>query len=122
MLYFFLINLILKILGKINILMCKAFCFGCSKRVNTCASVENNTRMGTTVVDFLILTCNKDLLFVFYVRCTIDWNKGKNITVKTIKKTQKHKGRGTKRTVTKTVQNDSFFNFFNPPEGINGLE
>lgn len=48
--------------------------------------------------------------------CTIDWNKGKNVTVKVIKKTQKHKGRGTKRTVTKTVQNDSFFNFFTPPE------
>jgi nucleosome assembly protein 1-like 1 len=48
--------------------------------------------------------------------CTIDWNKGKNVTVKVIKKVQKHKGRGTKRTVTKTVQNDSFFNFFSPPE------
>ena len=49
-------------------------------------------------------------------RCTIDWKKGKNVTVKLIKKTQKHKGRGTKRTITKTVQNDSFFNFFTPPE------
>lgn len=48
--------------------------------------------------------------------CSIDWKKGKNVTVKVMKKTQKHKGRGTKRTVTKTVQNDSFFNFFNPPE------
>jgi len=48
--------------------------------------------------------------------CKIDWKKGKNVTVKVVKKTQKHKGRGTKRTVTKTVQNDSFFNFFSPPE------
>ncbi|XP_077995080.1 nucleosome assembly protein 1-like 1 isoform X2 [Glandiceps talaboti] len=48
--------------------------------------------------------------------CTIDWKKGKNVTVKVIKKKQKHKGRGTTRTVTKTVQNDSFFNFFNPPQ------
>jgi len=48
--------------------------------------------------------------------CSIDWQKGKNITVKQIKKVQKHKGRGTKRTVTKTVQADSFFNFFNPPQ------
>jgi nucleosome assembly protein 1-like 1 len=48
--------------------------------------------------------------------CTIDWQKGKNVTVKLIKKVQKHKGRGTKRTVTKTVQADSFFNFFNPPQ------
>lgn len=47
--------------------------------------------------------------------CTIDWKKGKNVTVKVVKKVQKHKGRGTKRTVMKTVQNDSFFNFFSPP-------
>ncbi|XP_046394490.1 nucleosome assembly protein 1-like 1 [Ischnura elegans] len=47
--------------------------------------------------------------------CTIDWKKGKNVTVKLVKKRQKHKSRGSLRTVTKTVQNDSFFNFFNPP-------
>ncbi|ELK13218.1 Nucleosome assembly protein 1-like 4 [Pteropus alecto] len=46
--------------------------------------------------------------------CTIDWKKGKNVTVKTIKKKQKHKGRGTVRTIIKQVPNDSFFNFFNP--------
>ncbi|KAL7647993.1 UNVERIFIED_CONTAM: hypothetical protein RMT77_001609 [Armadillidium vulgare] len=46
--------------------------------------------------------------------CTIDWKKGKNVTVKTIKKKQKHKSRGAVRTITKTVQNDSFFNFFSP--------
>jgi len=51
------------------------------------------------------------------VRCTVDWKKGKNVTVKVVKKVQKHKGRGTKRTVMKTVQNDSFFNFFAPPQG-----
>ncbi|XP_071479935.1 nucleosome assembly protein 1-like 1 [Diadema antillarum] len=48
--------------------------------------------------------------------CEIDWKKGKNVTVKVIKKKQKHKGRGTTRMVTKTVQTDSFFNFFNPPK------
>ena len=53
-------------------------------------------------------------------RCTIHWKKGQNVTVKTIKKVQKHRGRGTKRTVTKTVQNDSFFNFFTPPTGTCG--
>ncbi|XP_014207291.1 nucleosome assembly protein 1-like 1 isoform X1 [Copidosoma floridanum] len=47
--------------------------------------------------------------------CSIDWKKGKNVTIKTIKKNQKHKSRGSMRTVTKTVQNDSFFNFFTPP-------
>lgn len=56
-------------------------------------------------------------LLVFHHSCTIDWTKGKNVTLKTIKKKQKHKGRGTVRTVTKTVPNDSFFNFFTPPEG-----
>lgn len=50
-------------------------------------------------------------------RCTIDWKKGKNVTVKTIKKKQKHKGRGTVRTITKQVPNDSFFNFFSPIKG-----
>lgn len=55
-------------------------------------------------------------LCLYLCRSTIDWQKGKNVTVKLIKKVQKHKGRGTKRTITKTVQNDSFFNFFNPPQ------
>ncbi|KAB0354040.1 hypothetical protein FD755_023266 [Muntiacus reevesi] len=48
--------------------------------------------------------------------CQIGWNKGENVTLKMIKKKQKHKGRGTVHTVTKTVSNDSFFNFFAPPE------
>nr|XP_005907347.1 PREDICTED: nucleosome assembly protein 1-like 1 [Bos mutus] len=48
--------------------------------------------------------------------CQIDWKKGKNVTRMSLKKQQKHKGRGTVRTVTKTVSNDSFFNFFAPPE------
>ena len=29
---------------------------------------------------------------VFLFRCNIDWKKGKNVTQKTIKKKQKHKG------------------------------
>lgn len=37
--------------------------------------------------------------------------------MKTIKKKQKHKGRGTVRTITKQVPNESFFNFFNPLKG-----
>lgn len=48
--------------------------------------------------------------------CKIDWNPNKNVTQKQVKKKQKHKGRGQTRIVTKTVQNDSFFNFFDPPE------
>ncbi|XP_052268685.1 nucleosome assembly protein 1-like 1 isoform X2 [Dreissena polymorpha] len=49
------------------------------------------------------------------IGCKIDWKKGKNVTVKTVKKKQKHKASGTTRTIQKTVQNDSFFNFFSPP-------
>uniref|UniRef100_A0A673MNM6 Nucleosome assembly protein 1-like 4 n=1 Tax=Sinocyclocheilus rhinocerous TaxID=307959 RepID=A0A673MNM6_9TELE len=50
--------------------------------------------------------------------CKIDWQKGKDVTVKIVKKKQKHKGRGTIRTVTKEVPQDSFFNFFNPDEDL----
>merc|ERR1712141_301909 len=41
--------------------------------------------------------------------------EGKNLTVKTVKKKQKHKSKGNVRTITKQVKNDSFFNFFDPP-------
>ncbi|XP_064169158.1 nucleosome assembly protein 1-like 4 isoform X2 [Anguilla rostrata] len=55
---------------------------------------------------------------VYCEGCDIDWIKGKDVTVKTIKKKQKHKGRGTVRTITKQVPTDSFFNFFNPIKGV----
>jgi len=44
--------------------------------------------------------------------CTINWKEGKNLTVKTVKKKQKHKSKGNVRTITKQVKNDSFFFFF----------
>ncbi|THD19536.1 Nucleosome assembly protein 1 [Fasciola hepatica] len=47
--------------------------------------------------------------------CAINWNPGKNVTVKLIKKVQKKKSGNAKRTITKSVQEDSFFNFFDPP-------
>eukprot|EP00090_Calanus_glacialis_P010113 TRINITY_DN184_c0_g1_i1.p1 TRINITY_DN184_c0_g1~~TRINITY_DN184_c0_g1_i1.p1 ORF type:complete len:388 (-),score=155.62 TRINITY_DN184_c0_g1_i1:226-1389(-) len=47
--------------------------------------------------------------------CAIDWSKGKNLTVKQVKKKQKHKSKGSVRTITKQVKADSFFNFFDPP-------
>jgi len=57
-----------------------------------------------------------EFISIFF-RCKIDWNKGKNVTIKVIKKAQAHRGnRGTKRILTKTIQRDSFFNFFNPPD------
>jgi len=50
------------------------------------------------------------------IGCTIDWKKGKNVTVILIRKKQKHKQKGTTRTVTKPVEQASFFNFFSPPQ------
>lgn len=47
--------------------------------------------------------------------CKVEWKAGKNVTVKVIKKKQKHKQKGATRFVTKEVKNDSFFNFFDPP-------
>jgi len=49
------------------------------------------------------------------VGCEINWSKGKNLTVKQVKKKQKHKNKGSVRTITKQVKADSFFNFFDPP-------
>ncbi|XP_059402687.1 nucleosome assembly protein 1-like 4 [Carassius carassius] len=46
--------------------------------------------------------------------CKIDWQKGKDVTVKIVKKKQKHKGTGTVRMVIKELPQDSFFNFFSP--------
>ncbi|XP_017045400.1 nucleosome assembly protein 1-like 1 [Drosophila ficusphila] len=54
--------------------------------------------------------------------CTINWEKKMNLTVKTIRKKQKHKERGAVRTIVKQVPTDSFFNFFNPPEVPTGEE
>lgn len=51
--------------------------------------------------------------------CKIEWNKGKNVTRKSIKQKEKPKGKGNKgvaKTVIKLVKADSFFNFFNPPD------
>jgi len=48
--------------------------------------------------------------------CSIDWKKDKDVTVKLVKKKQKHKTKNTIRTITKVVDRDSFFNFFKPPE------
>ncbi|XP_062403354.1 nucleosome assembly protein 1-like 4a isoform X1 [Sardina pilchardus] len=52
--------------------------------------------------------------------CQISWQKGKDVTMKVIKKKQKHKGRGTVRTVTKQIPQDSFFNFFSPVKASPG--
>jgi len=48
--------------------------------------------------------------------CQINWKEGKNVTVKVVKKKQIHKNKGTVRTVMKETHQDSFFNFFNPPQ------
>lgn len=51
------------------------------------------------------------------VGTNIDWKKGKDVTVKTIRKKQKKKGgagAGQTRTIVKTVPQESFFRFFAP--------
>uniref|UniRef100_A0A182N601 Nucleosome assembly protein 1-like 1 n=1 Tax=Anopheles dirus TaxID=7168 RepID=A0A182N601_9DIPT len=52
--------------------------------------------------------------------CPINWNPGKNVTVKTVKKQQKHKQRNATRMVVKTQPTESFFNFFSPPRVQDG--
>jgi len=47
----------------------------------------------------------------------IKWKEGKDITKKTITKKQKNKKTGKTRTVNKTVDADSFFNFFKSVDG-----
>lgn len=55
--------------------------------------------------------------------CTITWNKGMNVTLTSVKKKQRHRSCGVVRTVTKTFENLSFFNFFALPEVLeNGKE
>ena len=56
--------------------------------------------------------------------CKIDWKEGKNITIKTIEKTQKNKKTGQKRLVKKEVEEESFFNFFknSGPPGADKIE
>jgi len=70
------------------------------------------------------LTCDSDPEYplsydgpVMY-KCTgstINWNKGKDVTMRTVKKRQKHKSTGTVRVVLKECKQDSFFNFFDLP-------
>ncbi|CAO3616149.1 unnamed protein product [Cunninghamella blakesleeana] len=47
--------------------------------------------------------------------CKIDWLEGKDLTVTTKTKKQRHKGTNKTRVVKRTVPTDSFFNFFTPP-------
>lgn len=42
----------------------------------------------------------------------INWKDGKNVTEKKVKKKQKNKKTAQNRTITKTVEQESFFNFF----------
>ena len=46
---------------------------------------------------------NYPLILVYTIGCPIAWKQGKNLTVKTVKKKQKHKSKGNVRTITKQV-------------------
>lgn len=87
-------------------------CLRCSRSVSGCALFTVDVR-GQCFSGHMSVC----MMALCPCRCAIDWKKGKNVTVKTIKKKQKHKGRGTVRTITKQVPNDSFFNFFSPLKG-----
>ena len=85
---------------------------------------ENEFFTNSTLVKMYEMKCepNEDDPFSFegpeIYKCKgdkINWKEGKNLTIKTVKKKQKHKSKGSVRTITKTVKNDSFFNFFDPP-------
>lgn len=47
--------------------------------------------------------------------CKINWKKDKDVTMRTVKKRQKHKSTGTVRVILKEEKQDSFFNFFDTP-------
>eukprot|EP00123_Amoebidium_parasiticum_P013452 comp21961_c2_seq1/m.31685 comp21961_c2_seq1/g.31685 ORF comp21961_c2_seq1/g.31685 comp21961_c2_seq1/m.31685 type:complete len:311 (-) comp21961_c2_seq1:398-1330(-) len=57
-----------------------------------------------------------ELLYDHAEGTKIEWKTGKDVTVETIKKKQRHKSSGQVRITTKTEPRDSFFNFFSPPE------
>ncbi|KAM9576879.1 LOW QUALITY PROTEIN: nucleosome assembly protein 1-like 2 [Trichechus inunguis] len=46
------------------------------------------------------------------IGCKIDWNEGKNVTMQTVLKKQRHRFWGLMRTVTQEFPRESFFNFF----------
>jgi nucleosome assembly protein 1-like 1 len=64
---------------------------------------------------YLMADTSDDPVLEKAIGTVIDWEPGKNVTVKIKKKKQRNKkGSGT-RTVTKEEPCESFFNFFNPP-------
>ena len=46
------------------------------------------------------------------IGCKIDWKEGRNVTVQTVLKKQRHRFWGLMRTVTQEFPQESFFNFF----------
>jgi len=50
----------------------------------------------------------------------INWNDGKDLTVRVESKKQRNKNTKQTRVVKRTVPTESFFNFFNPPKPISG--
>ncbi|KXZ45416.1 hypothetical protein GPECTOR_55g322 [Gonium pectorale] len=52
----------------------------------------------------------------------IEWNPGKDVTVKVMKKKPKKGGKGSDKPQVKTERVDSFFNFFDPPQVPDGEE
>lgn len=58
---------------------------------------------------------------VTFVGCTIDWNEGKNVTMRLVHKKQIHRVNGQVRFVKRIYHYASFFRFFSPSDGM-GIE
>ena len=63
-----------------------------------------------------VMKADEDDVLEEAVGTEIAWKKGKNVTVKVMKKKVKKKGKESGPPITKTVKEDSFFNFFDPPD------
>ena len=86
---------------------------------------EDNPYFDNAVLEkAYIMKADEDDVLEEAIGTEIAWKKGKNVTVKVMKKKVKKKGKESGPPLTKTVKEDSFFNFFDPPDvaALEGLD
>ena len=98
-----------------NEILTKTYELKCEPQEDDPFAFEVGLMTKSLSVSYLVQIYNQGPEIIKCTGSTIDWKKGKNLTVKQVKKKQKHKSKGSIRTVTKQVKADSFFNFFDPP-------
>jgi len=85
---------------------------------------ENEYFTNTVLTKTYELICEKDETRPFLLAkgnfykclgCTIDWKKGKDLTVKLVKSKEEDKKSNVNRIVTKEEEQDTFFTFFSTP-------